>query len=78
MRVAKYSTITVMMLFSIIVDCALPQVSDGITLMYNSTLEGSELLYSCGDSDFNYNKTAVCQKDGRWSSIYIICGLSEI
>ena len=29
------------------VDCEKPQVSDVITLMYNSTLEGSVLMYSC-------------------------------
>ena len=53
------------------VDCEKPQVSDVITLMYNSTLEGSVLMYSCEDP--TCYKRAVCQGDGSWTPS-ILCG----
>ena len=49
-----------------IVDCGVPPVNNGVTLTFNSTLEGSHLLFWCDESP-NETMTASCLSDGRWS-----------
>ena len=48
-------------------DCGVLTVGENnivnFEVVYNSTLEGSMIIFSCGESEF----TSVCQETGRWS-----------
>ena len=47
-------------LYNLIVDCGLPIIGN---VAYNSTLEGSTLLFLCED---NRTMSAMCDKSGKW------------
>ena len=44
-------------------DCGSPLARSDVSLIFNSTLEGSHLLFWCDESPNN----ALCLSDGRWS-----------
>jgi hypothetical protein len=48
------------------VDCGIPSTTGDTTIYYNSTLEGSELVYSIKCEDENVSSVAVCQKNATW------------
>ena len=48
------------------VNCGIPLAKSDITLIFNSTLEGSQLVFWCNESP-NDTMIASCLKDGRWS-----------
>ena len=48
------------------VSCGLPPEKSGLMLAFNSTLEGSQLMFWCDESP-NDTKIASCLEDGRWS-----------
>ena len=47
-------------------DCGIPLARNGASLLFNSTLEGSQLIFWCDESP-NDIFNASCLSDGRWS-----------
>ena len=47
-------------------NCSVPLVKSGVTLMFTSTLEGSQLVFWCDESP-NDTMIASCLSNGRWS-----------
>ena len=43
-----------------------PLINNNVTLMFNSTLEGSQLMFWCDESP-NDTRIASCLSDGKWS-----------
>ena len=50
------------------VDCGVPRVKNDVLLIFNTTLEGSQLIFWCDQSP-NDTKTASCLSDGRWNVV---------
>ena len=48
------------------VDCGVPLINNNVALIFNSTLEGSQLMFWCDESPSD-TMIASCLSDGRWS-----------
>jgi hypothetical protein len=47
-------------------DCGIPLARSDASMVFNSTMEGSRLVFWCNESP-NETMIASCLRDGRWS-----------
>lgn len=61
-----WMVITIIHFMNHVADCGTPLARSGVSLIFNSTLEGSQLTFRCDESP-NETINASCLSDGRWS-----------